>query len=223
MRCSIDYGPASVSRITPRTERRASHLRIQRPESGLSALIPLGARAWVPGNRSRTTEVPANEAPGELNQLDYVLAPAMRRLPVTDPNNCIFCMIVDGRAPSFQVSDDELTLAFMDIFPVAPGHSLVITKQHYSNIFEVPPNTLAAVARATRRLALAIRSELRPEGLGLFQLNGVAAGQTVFHYHQHLIPRSSGEDLKLHTRVRGDDDELRATSLRLAEKLATEP
>jgi len=131
-------------------------------------------------------------------------------------------MIVRGKAPCFQVCEDELTLTFMDIFPVAPGHSLVISKQHYENIFEMPPDTMAAVARASRRLALAIRSELQPEGLGLFQLNGAAAGQTVFHYHQHLIPRSSGETLKLHTRVRGDDDELRAVSVKLAKKLAAE-
>jgi len=141
---------------------------------------------------------------------------------VTDHGSCIFCMIVRGKAPCFQVCEDELTLTFMDIFPVAPGHSLVISKQHYENIFEMPPDTMAAVARASRRLALAIRSELQPEGLGLFQLNGAAAGQTVFHYHQHLIPRSSGETLKLHTRVRGDDDELRAVSVKLAKKLAAE-
>lgn len=142
---------------------------------------------------------------------------------MTDHDDCIFCRIVLGNAPSFQLCEDELTLTFMDIFPVAPGHSLVITKEHYENIFEVPAETLGAIARASRRLALAIRSELQPEGLGLFQLNGAAAGQTVFHYHQHLIPRSSGETLKLHTRVRGDDDELHAVSVRLAEKLAKEP
>ncbi|MFP8880882.1 MAG: HIT family protein [Myxococcota bacterium] len=139
---------------------------------------------------------------------------------MTDHSKCIFCRIVHEEVPSFQVCEDELTLTFMDIFPVAPGHSLVIPKEHYENIFEVPPDTLAAIACSSRRLALAIRSELQPEGLGLFQLNGAAAGQTVFHYHQHLIPRSSGETLKLHTRVRGDDDELLAVSVRLARKLA---
>jgi histidine triad (HIT) family protein len=141
---------------------------------------------------------------------------------VTDHSGCIFCMIVSGNAPSFPVCEDELTLTFMDIFPVAPGHTLVVPKEHYENIFETPAEALAAVARATRRVALAIRSELRPEGLGLYQLNGAAAGQTVFHYHQHLIPRSQGEALTLHTRVRGDDEELRALSVRLAKRLAGE-
>ena len=141
---------------------------------------------------------------------------------MTDHSDCIFCKIASGSAPCFRVYEDELTLTFMDIFPVAPGHSLVISKEHYENIFEMPPDTMAAVARASRRLALAIRSELQPEGLGLYQLNGAAAGQTVFHYHQHLIPRSSGETLKLHTRVRGDEEGLRAVSVKLATKLAAE-
>ncbi len=142
---------------------------------------------------------------------------------MTDHSQCIFCMIVRAKAPSFPVCEDDLTLTFMDIFPVSPGHCLVISKEHYENIFEVPADTLAAIARGSKRLALAIRTELQPEGIGLYQLNGAAAGQTVFHYHQHLIPRSSGESLKLHTRVRGDDEELRALSVRLAERLAAEP
>jgi len=139
---------------------------------------------------------------------------------VSDHNDCIFCMISRGAAPSHRLGEDQHTLSIMDIFPVAPGHSLVITKEHYENIFEVPPEVLAAVARASRRLALAIRSELKPAGIGLFQLNGSAAGQTVFHYHQHLIPRAAGDALKLHTRVPGVDEELRAISVRLAEQLA---
>ena len=133
--------------------------------------------------------------------------------------SCIFCQIVRGEAPSFLVAEDERTLAFMDIFPVAPGHTLVITKEHCENIFEASVEGLAAVAETSHRIARAIRDVLSPEGLGLFQLNGAAAGQTVFHYHQHLIPRSSGESLKLHTRVRGDDAELLALSRKLATAL----
>jgi histidine triad (HIT) family protein len=121
---------------------------------------------------------------------------------------CIFCLIVRGEAPTFKVYEDADTLAFMDLFPVAPGHTLVIPKQHGDNIFEVSERDLERVAAVSRRVALAIRSELAPEGLGVFQLNGAAAGQTVFHYHQHLIPRSAGEALTLHTRVRGDDEDL---------------
>ena len=131
-------------------------------------------------------------------------------------DGCIFCLIARGDAPSFKVYEDADTLAFMDLFPVAPGHTLVIPRHHGDNIFEISERDLERVAAVSRRVALAIRSELAPEGLGLFQLNGAAAGQTVFHYHQHLIPRSTGEALKLHTRVRGDDDELARVSRLLA-------
>jgi histidine triad (HIT) family protein len=133
--------------------------------------------------------------------------------------DCIFCQIVSGGAPGFKVFEDERTLVFMDIFPVASGHTLVITKEHFENVFEASEEALCAVAASTRRVALAIRQELEPEGLGLFQLNGAAAGQTVFHYHQHLIPRSQGEALALHSRIRGDDAELLDLSKRLARRL----
>lgn len=132
--------------------------------------------------------------------------------------SCIFCRIAGGDAPSFKVYEDEGTLAFMDLFPVAPGHTLVVPKAHYENVFEVSEEALGAVAEVTRRAAHAIRRVLRPDGLGLFQLNGAAAGQTVFHYHQHLIPRSTGDALVLHSRIRGDDAELQ----RIAQALAAE-
>lgn len=132
---------------------------------------------------------------------------------------CIFCEIVAGRAPSHRVFEDDHTLVFLDIFPVAPGHTLVITKEHAENIFEASAEALRAVAATSKKVAEVIRMELAPEGLGVFQLNGAAAGQTVFHYHQHLIPRSQGEELKLHTRIRGDDAELAALGARLAAAL----
>lgn len=133
--------------------------------------------------------------------------------------DCIFCRIVRGESPSFTLCEDEQAVAFMDIFPVAPGHALVITREHFENIFEASPESLRAVAAMSKRVAGAIRSQLAPEGLGVFQLNGSAAGQTVFHYHLHLIPRSGGESLQLHGRVRGNDGELLALSRRLADAL----
>jgi histidine triad (HIT) family protein len=135
---------------------------------------------------------------------------------VTQKPDCIFCQIVAGRAPSFRIDEDDATLSFLDIFPVAEGHTLVVTKQHFDNVYEATPEALAAVGTASRRAAHAIREALLPDGLGVFQLNGAAAGQTVFHYHMHLIPRMQGQEFKLHSRVRGDDASLRATASRLA-------
>jgi len=134
---------------------------------------------------------------------------------VTRKPDCIFCQIVEGRAPSFPVDDDATTLSFLDLFPVAQGHTLVVTKSHFEDLFEASPEALAGVAAASRHVAHAIREAIAPEGLGVFQLNGAAAGQTVFHYHMHLVPRWQGQEFKLHSRVRGDANELRATAARI--------
>jgi histidine triad (HIT) family protein len=135
---------------------------------------------------------------------------------------CIFCQIVSGEAPSFRVCEDERTLTFLDLFPVSTGHTLVITKDHAENVFEATSEDLAAVARTARRVAQAIRLTLAPDGLGVFQLNGAAAGQTVFHYHMHLVPRAMGDGLTLHGRRRGDESELREMAKRLSAALDAE-
>jgi histidine triad (HIT) family protein len=133
-----------------------------------------------------------------------------------DPKDCIFCKIVAGQAPAHVVYEDERTLVFMDIFPVADGHVLLIPKSHCTNLLDADPQDLAAVSVRARGVARAIRDVLAPDGIGAFQLNGAAAGQTVFHYHLHLIPRRAGDALQLHGRTPGDPARL-AT---LAEQLA---
>jgi histidine triad (HIT) family protein len=137
-------------------------------------------------------------------------------------NDCIFCRIVSGDAPCARVYEDSLTLTFLDIFPVSRGHTLIITKEHFSNVFEASADSLAAVATASRRVALAIRTELAPEGLGVFQLNGIAAGQTVFHYHMHLMPRAPGEAFLLHGRTRAAYSDLQEVAARLAAAVAAQ-
>ena len=138
----------------------------------------------------------------------------------SDPQDCIFCKIVKGELPSFRVCEDEHTLVFLDLFPVTPGHTLVIPKQHASDLFEMDADTLAAVAATSLRVAHAIDEALAPDGLGVFQLNRAAAGQTVFHYHMHLLPRNEGEPFALHSRVRGDDRVLQGTAERIRASLA---
>ena len=132
------------------------------------------------------------------------------------PNACIFCKIVAGEAPVHQVFEDEQTLVFMDIFPVADGHTLIIPKAHGANLLQVEDSDLEAIARHSRRLAHAIRDVFAPDGIGVFQLNGAAAGQTVFHYHMHLIPRMRGDTLQIHSRTAGDPQRLAETARRLA-------
>lgn len=130
-------------------------------------------------------------------------------------SECIFCEILANRAPSHRVYEDAEVLALMDAFPVAPGHTLIIPKRHAENLFEIEEGCLAAVSRISQRVALAIREALAPEGVMVMQLNGAAAGQTVFHYHTHLIPRSPGSSLSLHPRVPGKDEELEALAARI--------
>lgn len=123
-------------------------------------------------------------------------------------DECIFCRIVAGTAPAHRVYEDDHTLAFMDVFPVADGHTLVITREHAATIFEASEAALTAVAATARRVAHALQATLAPDGLMVFQLNGAAAMQTVFHYHMHLLPRRQGEPLALHSRVPGDPQRL---------------
>jgi histidine triad (HIT) family protein len=133
-----------------------------------------------------------------------------------DPAACIFCRIVAKQAPAHVVIEDDATLAFMDIFPVADGHVLVIPKAHASNLLDTQPADLAAVITRSRQIARAIREVLAPDGIGVFQLNGTAAGQTVFHYHMHLIPRKQGDALQVHSRTAGDPARLAELAGRLA-------
>ena len=135
-----------------------------------------------------------------------------------DPQ-CIFCKIVAGELPCHRVTEDEQTLVFMDIFPVSPGHTLIIPKPHAENLYEIPEEGAIAIARTARRVALAIRKALAPDGLLVYQLNGAAAGQSVFHYHMHLSPRSEGQELGLHTRVPGDPARLAEQARRIAAAL----
>jgi histidine triad (HIT) family protein len=139
-----------------------------------------------------------------------------------EPGDCIFCKIVRGEAPAHVVCEDERTLTFMDIFPVAAGHVLVIPKAHCTNLLDADATDLEAVIVRARSAARAIRDALGPDGIGTFQLNGAAAGQTVFHYHLHLIPRQSGEKLEIHGRKPGKPARLAELAARLADAVAAQ-
>lgn len=112
-------------------------------------------------------------------------------------SDCVFCKIVAGQIPSTKVHEDELTLAFMDIGEVNPGHVLVAVKPHVENIYGLNDVLAAAVFRTTARVARAVKKAYSPEGVTLYQANGAAAGQTVFHFHLHLVPRYDRDGLRL--------------------------
>ncbi len=110
-------------------------------------------------------------------------------------SDCVFCRIVAGQIPSTRVYEDDRVLAFMDIGQVNPGHVLVAVKPHVENVYALEDALADAVARASARVARAIRAAFQPPGLSVYQANGAAAGQTVFHYHVHLVPRHDGDGM----------------------------
>jgi histidine triad (HIT) family protein len=131
-----------------------------------------------------------------------------------DPNN-IFARILRGELPKVAVYEDEHTLAFMDIMPSTPGHTLVIPKEPCETIFDCSPEGAAAAIRTTRKVAAAVKKAFGVPGIMLVQLNGTAAGQSVPHLHFHILPRAEGLDMKMHGRAMVDPK----TLVPIAEKI----
>ena len=102
---------------------------------------------------------------------------------------CTFCRIVAGELPAEVVYEDETTIAFLDIAPLERGHTLVVPKHHTRNLFDIDPSLAAQVTRIVARIAPRLVAAVGADGLNVSQNNESAAGQVVFHYHVHLIPR----------------------------------
>jgi histidine triad (HIT) family protein len=104
--------------------------------------------------------------------------------------NCIFCKIVKKEIPSKIIYEDDYTIGFLDIFPIAEGHSIVIPKNHYKNLEAIPDEFLIKVIKAVKKLSKALHDKLNFEGYNILQNNFKAAGQVVQHFHFHIIPRN---------------------------------
>jgi histidine triad (HIT) family protein len=111
--------------------------------------------------------------------------------------DCIFCKIIAKQIPASIVHEDEHTLAFMDLGQVNPGHVLVAAKAHAENVYALDDVQAAAVFRTVARVARGVRGAFTPQGLSVYQANGTAAGQTVFHFHMHLVPRYENDGMNL--------------------------
>ena len=134
--------------------------------------------------------------------------------------NCLFCKIANGEIPANIVYEDDLTLAFLDINPVNPGHTLVIPKKHFRNIFDIEEEQAEAVMRTTLKVANAIKSSLRPDGMNLFQCNEAAATQEVFHFHLHIIPRFEDDSIVLQwNQQQGEPEELKKIAKKIKASL----
>lgn len=115
-----------------------------------------------------------------------------------DPDN-IFAKILRGEMPNVTVFEDEIALAFMDVFPQAEGHTLVIPKDvEARNLLDMPTGKLGPYMERVQKVARAVEAGLQPDGVIVTQFNGAPAGQTVYHLHFHIIPRREGEPLRRH-------------------------
>ncbi len=111
-------------------------------------------------------------------------------------DDCIFCRIARSEISASKVYADEHTIAFMDINQPTRGHVLIIPKQHYVNLFDIDRDTLAAVMETTRKIAIATKRAVNADGIQLWQSNGAAAMQEVFHFHTHIFARYVDDDIK---------------------------
>ena len=116
-------------------------------------------------------------------------------MPAYDPNN-IFAKILRGELPCYKVYEDDKALAFLDIMPRAPGHTLVLPKAPARNILDVPPDALAHVAMVAQKVSQAAIKAFGADGVTIQQFNEGAGGQVVFHLHVHIIPRKQGVAMK---------------------------
>jgi len=135
--------------------------------------------------------------------------------PMAYDRNNVFARIVRGEVPAHKVFEDEHTLAFMDVMPQADGHTLVIPKAEAENLFDLPGPALAATILTTQRVARAVQKAFAAPGILIAQLNGPAAGQSVFHLHFHVLPRHEGLDLRFHARDMADPALLAAHAARV--------
>ena len=112
-------------------------------------------------------------------------------------DDCIFCKIANGEIPSRTLYEDEDFRVILDLGPATKGHALILPKQHAANLYELPDETAEKVLPLAKKLAKQLREKLGCDGLNLVQNNGETAGQTVMHFHMHLIPRYHGDGQKI--------------------------
>lgn len=110
---------------------------------------------------------------------------------------CIFCKIANGEIPSKTLYEDEAFRVILDLGPAAAGHALILPKDHYADLYEIPEDTASHAMLLARKMAVQITERMNCDGFNLVQNNGEAAGQTVFHFHMHLIPRYKDDGQKI--------------------------
>ena len=111
--------------------------------------------------------------------------------------NCIFCKIISGEIPSAKIYEDEKVFAFLELNPLAEGHTLLIPKKHAQDIFDIDQDDLKNLAATAQKISLKLKEAFGAEGVNLVQRSGKAAEQGVFHFHLHIIPRKNGDGIEM--------------------------
>ncbi len=134
-------------------------------------------------------------------------------------DNCIFCKLANGVFPTNKIYEDDEFTVILDINPANLGHALILPKQHYANLFEIDEEVAGRAMKLAKKVATIIKEELGCDGINVVQNNGIAAGQTVFHFHVHIIPRYDDDGCKIGWPQREvDEASLAEMTKRLAEK-----
>lgn len=125
-------------------------------------------------------------------------------------NECIFCKIANGEIPSSTIYEDNEFRVILDVSPATKGHALILPKKHMADIFEMDQDTAGKAFQLASKISKAMKKALNCDGLNVVQNNGELAGQTVFHFHMHLIPRYSGDGQNINWVPKTSEDEERA-------------
>lgn len=121
-------------------------------------------------------------------------------------DNCIFCKIASGEIPAATLYEDDLFRVILDLGPASKGHALILPKNHYANLYEIPDEMVGKAMVLAKKMGTALKEALGCDGLNVVQNNGEAAGQTVFHFHMHLIPRYKGDTVTLKWEEHSSED-----------------
>ena len=108
-------------------------------------------------------------------------------------SNCIFCKIANGEIPARAIEENDMFRVVLDVGPATRGHALILPKEHYRNLYDLPEEVAAEAVKMAKKVALKMKEKLNCDGVNIVQNNEEAAGQTVFHFHMHVIPRFSDD------------------------------
>lgn len=135
-------------------------------------------------------------------------------------NNCIFCKLANGEIPTNTLYEDEMFRVIFDLSPASKGHAIILPKEHYRNLFELPDEEASKVMIVAKKLATVMTELFEADGFNLVQNNNECAGQTVFHFHLHLIPRYENDDVhKFWTPGEADTESLAKWSKQIQEAM----